>query len=91
LFFPGIIYGQLGEHHAGELRRENGESRAERIIAAELEKLGWTEADLVRQRKNAPGKLDIAARPRRETTLPIKRIAARVHLGTSKSANGILH
>ena len=83
--------GRLGEHHAGDLRRENGETRAERIIAEELKRLGWTEADLLRQRKNAPGKLDLAARLRRETILSLKWIARRVQLGTSKSANGKLH
>jgi REP element-mobilizing transposase RayT len=41
--------GQLGDHHAGELRRQSGEVRAERILAEELQRLGWTEADLARQ------------------------------------------
>jgi hypothetical protein len=36
-------------------------------------------------------KLEIAARLRRETTLPIKSIAQRVSLGTSKSASARLH
>ncbi len=36
-------------------------------------------------------KLEIAARLRRETTLSIKAIAARVHLGSSKAANANLH
>ena len=79
--------GQLGEHHAGDLRQQTGENRAERIIAEELERLGWTEPDLLSQRKNAPGKLEMAARLRRETTLSVKWIAARVQLGTSKGAN----
>jgi hypothetical protein len=83
--------GQLGDHHAGDLRQQNGEHRAERIIAEELERLGWTETELLSQRKNAPGKLEMAARLRRETTLPVKWIAARVHLGTSKGANRNLH
>ena len=83
--------GQLGEHHAGDLRRENAEGRAERIIAEELQRLGWTEPDLVTQRKSAAGKLALAARLRRETTMPLKWIAARVRLGTSKSANSKLH
>jgi REP element-mobilizing transposase RayT len=83
--------GKLGEHHAGALRREHGEDRAERIIAEELKRLGWTEADLRTERKNAPGKLDLAARLRRETTMTVMWIALRVSLGTSKSANGKLH
>jgi len=83
--------GELGEGHAGALRREYGQERAERVIAEELKRLGWTEADLMSQRKNAPGKLDLAARLRRETTMSLRWIATRVHLGTSKSANGKLH
>ena len=83
--------GQLGEHHAGGLHRQSGETRAERIIGEELQRLGWTEADLLSQRKNAPGKLAMAGRLRRETTLTVKWIAARVRLGTSKGANRNLH
>lgn len=48
---------------------------------------GWVE----RRRKGDPEKLEIAARLRRETTLTIKAIAARVWLGTSKAANSRLH
>lgn len=53
--------------------------------------MGWSEADLVKQRKNAPGKLELAARLRQETILPLKWMARRVQLGTSESANGKLH
>jgi hypothetical protein len=38
-----------------------------------------------------PAKLALAARWRRETTLSLRAIAARVHLGTSKSASARLH
>ncbi len=41
--------------------------------------------------ESGPGKLAIAARLRREITLSIKDIAARVQLGTSKGANKNLH
>ncbi len=83
--------GRLGEHHSGELHRQAAESKAERIIAEELTGQGWREEDLLVRRRNDPAKLEIAARLRRETTLPIKAIAARVHLGTSKAANMKLH
>jgi hypothetical protein len=43
------------------------------------------------RRKSDPGKPALAARVRRETTLPLKAIAALAHLGTSKSANARLH
>ena len=83
--------GSLGGHHAGELHREAAEARAERILVEELGRNGWSEQDLASARKNDPIKLQIAARLRRETTLPIKAIAARLHLGTSKGANANLH
>jgi REP element-mobilizing transposase RayT len=85
------IDGKLGDHHSGGLRRETAEQKAERIISEELRRLGWKETDLASQPKSDPAKLAIAARLRRETTLSIKAIAARVHLGTSKSANARLH
>lgn len=81
----------LGEHHAGELHLRSAEAKAERIIAEELKRRGWKEAELAARRKNDPEKLELAARLRRETTLSLKAIAARVHLGTSKSANATLH
>ena len=83
--------GHLGEHHSGELHRKSADAKAERIIGEELQRRGWQETDLATRRKNDPAKLEIAARLRRETTLPIKAIAARVHLGSSKSANAKLH
>lgn len=82
---------QLGEHHSGELRRETANAKADRIIGQELNRLGWTEADLAEHPKGDPRKLALAANLRRETTLTIKEIATRVHLGTSKSANARLH
>lgn len=85
------IEGQLGEHHSGAQRQESAQKRAERIIAEELKRVGWSEDDLVERRKSDPAKLAIAARLRRETVLTIKTIAARLHLGTSKSANVRLH
>jgi hypothetical protein len=81
----------LGEHHSGELRQGSAEAKAERIVAEELKRLGWKEAELKSRRKNDPDKLEIGARLRRETTLTIKAIAARVCLGTSKAANDKLH
>jgi hypothetical protein len=51
----------------------------------------WYEQDLQARRKNDPAKLEITARLRQETTLSIKDIAARVPLGTSKTANMELH
>jgi hypothetical protein len=85
------IDGKLGQHHSGQLHWETAQAKAERIIAQELQALGWQESDLALRAKNDPTKLRIATRVRNETTLSIKEIAARLHLGTSKSANVRLH
>ena len=77
--------------NAGELHRQAAEAKAERIIAEELQRNGWCEPDLAARRKQDATELAIAARLRRETILPLKAIAARLWLGTSKSANGKLH
>ena len=83
--------GRLGEHHAGELHRASAEAKAERIIAEELERQGWQETDLVTRRRGDSVKLELAARLKRETTLSIKAIAARVGLGSSNAANQSSH
>jgi len=83
--------GSLGGNHAGELHRQAADAKAQRIMAEELERRGWRQCDLLTRRKKDPVKLAIAARLRRETTLSLKAIAARLCLGTSKSANGKLH
>jgi hypothetical protein len=86
-----LMEGRKGDHHSGALRQESAEAKAERIIVEELRSLGWVEADLAQRRKSDPGKLALASRLRRETTLALKWIAGRVRLGTSKSANTKLH
>ena len=94
--YPGAMYlarteGKLGERHSGELRLETAKAKAERVIAEELSRLGWTEGELAGRRNNDHGKMAVAVRLRRETTLSVKQIAARVHLGTSHTANKRLH
>ena len=73
------------------MKRESAEAKAERIIGEELKRLGWSEADLSQQPKSAPAKLALAARLRRETTLTLPWLAARLHLGTWKSFSAKLH
>ena len=81
------IDGKLGEHHFGKLRLETAQAKAERIIAEEMQRLGWKQADLLLRRKHDPGKVQLAVRLRKETTLSVKEIAERLHLGTAKSAS----
>lgn len=79
--------GQVGQHHFGRMRLEVAQAKAEPIIGEELCRHSWQEADLVSRRKRDPCKLAIAVRLRKETTLSVKEIAARLHLGTPGSAS----
>jgi hypothetical protein len=45
----------------------------------------WTECDLEQCAKSAPGKLALAARLRRETSLTPPWISGRLHMGTWRS------
>ena len=83
--------GKLGEHHSGELKRERAETKAGRIMAEELKRLGRRPGELSARPKSDPAKLAIAARLRRETTLTLSQITARLHTGTWKSLIAKLH
>jgi hypothetical protein len=78
---------KVGEHHYGQLRLEMAQAKAERIITEELGRLGWRETDLAAQHKHDPDKIQLAQRLRKETTLSVRQIAERLHLGTPKSAS----
>ena len=81
------VDGQVGQHYFGQMRLEVAQAKAERIIREELRRLGWPEGQLATRRKRDPGKLEMATRLRKETTLSVKEIAARLHLGTRASAS----
>jgi putative transposase len=85
-----LMEGGLGVNHSGELHWETAEQRGNRVIAEELSRLGWKESDLACRLKNDPGKLALAARVRKETTLPIKWIARRLQMGSPKSLKPML-
>jgi hypothetical protein len=69
------------ENHSGAELIEAVEQKAERIVREELKKLGWTVKDLRSSRKGASEKGAIARRLRSETTIPLKWMAARLHMG----------
>lgn len=64
---------------------------AERIIAEELARLGWTEVELNERPKAAPEKVDIAARLRRQSVLSIRWIATRLRAGSPYTLRNALH
>ncbi len=72
-----------GEPHGGEEMREAREVVAERIVGEELKRLKWKEAELEKRRKGDAGKVKIARRLRRETTMTLKWIASRLAMGSA--------
>ena len=83
--------GKVGENHPGQTRLETADAKAERIVAEELARLGWTQDDLAARQKSDPTKLALAVRLRQETTLSVKPIAERLQLGKPKGARTNLH
>jgi hypothetical protein len=69
---------RVGAQHYGAERQESGEAKAERLVRGELAELGWAEEELGRRRKRDAGKVGIARRLRRETTMTLKWIAQRL-------------
>jgi hypothetical protein len=73
----------LGEHHGGLERQET--AVAERIVGEELQRVGWSEADLANRGKGDAGKAAIARRLRRENTTTLKWIAQRLRMGSAST------
>jgi putative transposase len=70
------------ESHHAQTRRETTEDKARRILNEELDKLGWTGAELAQRAKGDARKIRIAQRLRVETAVPLKWIAKELHMGT---------
>lgn len=78
----GQMAERVGESHYGAERQESGEEKAEQIVAEELRRRKWEEANLLRRRKGDPEKVKIALRLRRESIMTLKWIAQRLHMGS---------
>jgi REP element-mobilizing transposase RayT len=81
---------RLGAQHYGAARQESGEAKAERLVREELARLGWTETDLAQRRKGDAGKVRIARRLRRETTMTLGWIARRLQMGVWTHVSNLL-
>ena len=81
---------RMGAEHYGPERAETGVEKAERIIAAELRRRGWTEEDLEERRKGDAAKVRMAQRLRAETVQTVAWIAERLRLGSRAYANHLL-
>ncbi len=70
-----------GSKFAGPEWKETGEKKAERILSQEMQRRGWTTAELEQRRKADPEKLQIARRLRAETVVTFKWIAEHLRMG----------
>ncbi len=73
--------GSKGGHHGGEEKQESEEQKAQRLVAQELARCGWTERDLKQRRKTDPQKVGMAARLRSQTVMTLDWIARRLQMG----------
>ena len=87
----GQMAGKAGASHDGEEVRESAEAKAERIVAEELGRLGWPEAELAAQRKGDRRKVRMARRLRAETTMTLQWIADRLKMGASTHVSNRLY
>ena len=82
---------RMGAEHYGEERVETAEALAELIIAEELKRWRWQEADLETRPKGDSVKVALAARLRAETTMTVGWIAERLAIGTRGYLNHLLY
>jgi hypothetical protein len=76
------VHTRATESHHAATRRETTGQKARRILNEELDKLGWTTAELARRPKGEARKVRIARRLRVETAVTLKWIAEQLHMGT---------
>ena len=87
----GLMQEKIGVHHYGEERQACAVERAEQIVSEELRRRGLTPDGLSRLPKGNRSKVAIAMRLRAETTMTIKWIAERVHMGSVAYLNNRLY
>jgi REP element-mobilizing transposase RayT len=80
----------IGPTHYAAQRHETETAKAERILNAELQRLGWQEQGLSLLAKAHPVKVQLARRLRRETTLSLKWIASRLQMGSWTYVSNLL-
>jgi len=81
---------RVGRSHYGAERQEADEARAERLVRAGLQKLGWREKDLPERRKGDKAKVKLARQLRAETTMTLSWIARRLHMGSWTYVSNLL-
>jgi hypothetical protein len=82
---------KAGKWHYGEAVQESAEAKAERIVTEELRKWKWDDKVLASRRKGDAGKVAVAERLRRETTMTLEWIARRLRMGTKTHLAHLLY
>ena len=82
---------RMGAEHYGEERAQTAEVLAEQIIAEELQRRRWKEADLKIRPKGDAVKVALATRLRAETTMTVGWLAERLEMGTRGHLNHLLY
>jgi len=82
---------RVGASHYGADRQETGEEKAGRLVREELQQRGWAEEDWPRLPKGDKRKVALARRLRKETTMSLKWIAQRLHMGSWTYVSNLLH
>ena len=88
---PTQMSKRIGAEHYGEERAETAEGLAELIIAEELKRERWQEADLKTRPKGDSVKVALAACLRARTTVTVGWIAERLAMGTRVHLNHLLY
>jgi len=83
--------GSVSEHHHARERSQTDEQKAEAMVLARLNKLGWGKAELVARRKSDPRKVALAEELRSQTTMSLKWIARRLEMGSWTHVSNLLH
>ena len=81
----------VGRSHYSAERQEADEARAERLVRVGLQKLGWREKELRERRKGDKAKVKLARQLRAETTMTLRWIAERLHMGSWTYVSNLLH
>lgn len=93
--FPAELLAQVSERqgrwHYGAEWVESAPAKAERLLAKELARLGWAEADLALRRKGDRLKVSLAAKLRAQTTMTLEWIANRLQMGTHGHLTHLLY
>ncbi len=82
---------RAGPSHYSADRQERDEEKAQRIVRAGLQELGWKELELSGRPKGDKEKVKLARRLRQETTRTLQWIARRLHMGRWTYVSNLLH